>query len=87
MRVYVIGRDYQATEIDPGDVARRFLAWLAEDANTALTEVIQTWLWLPADSGGLGALAESAWDVALLRAEIISAWRPAPGGADGPVTR
>ena len=87
MRVYVIGRDYQATDIETGDVARRFLAWLADDANGALTEVIQTWLWLPADSGGLGALAESAWDVALLRAEVIMVWRAAPGDADGPVAR
>lgn len=87
MRVYVIGRDYQATDIETEDVARRFLAWLADDANGALTEVIQTWLWLPADSGGLGALAESAWDVALLRAEVIAVWRPAPGDAGGPVAR
>jgi hypothetical protein len=79
----MIGRDYQATDIDTGEVARRFLVWLADDANAALTEVIQTWLWLPTDSGGLGALAESAWDVALLRAEVIVAWRSGPGNADG----
>jgi hypothetical protein len=83
----LIGKDYQATDIDTGELARRFLAWLADDANTALTEVIQTWLWLPADSGGLGALAESVWDVALLRAAVIAVWRPTPGNADGPVAR
>ncbi len=87
MRVYLIGRDYQATDIDTGEAARRFMAWLTDDTNAALTEVIQTWLWLPADSGGLGALAESAWDVALLRAEVVAAWRPEPGNADGQVAR
>ncbi len=87
MRVYLIGRDYQATDIDTGEVARRFVAWLADDANAALTEVIQTWLCLPADSGGLGALAESAWDIALLRAEVVAVCRPASGNADGQVAR
>jgi hypothetical protein len=87
VRVYVIGRDYQATDIDTEELARRFVAWLADDANAALTEVIQTWLRLPADSGGLGALVESAWDVALLRAEVIAVWRPGPGDDDGPVAR
>jgi hypothetical protein len=87
VRVYMIGRDYQATDIDTGEVARRFLSWLADDANAALTEVIQTWLCQPPDSGGLEALAESAWDVAQLRAGVIAVWRPEPGDADGPVAR
>jgi hypothetical protein len=87
VRVYMIGRNYQASDIDTGDVARRFVTWLIDDANTALTEIIQTWLWLPADSGGLAALAESAWDLALLRAEVTGIWRPAQGDADGPVAR
>ena len=85
MRVYVIGRGYQATEIDTAEAARRFAAWLARDANPALTEVIQHWLWQPPDAGGLGALVESAWDVAVLRAEVVTACqrglaqRPADG--------
>ncbi len=81
MRVYVIGRDYQATEIDVADAAGRFMAWLVDSANPALTEVIQAWLWQPADAGGLGALAESMGDVALLRAELVAAWRDAGSGS------
>ena len=57
LRVYVIGRDYQATEIDTADAARRFMAWLTDAANPVLAEVIWTWLWQPLDAGGLGALA------------------------------
>lgn len=79
MRVYVIGRDCQATEIDVAEAARRFAAWLADAANPALTEVIQTWLWRPADAGGLGALAESPADIARLRAHITVTCEP---GAD-----
>jgi hypothetical protein len=76
LRVYVIGRDYQATEIDAGDAARRFMTWLlADEGNPALTEVIQSWLWQPPDAGGLGALAESGRDVAALRTEIAALWR------------
>lgn len=75
MRVYMIGRDYQATEIDTADAARRFTAWLAYGANPVLAEVIQTWLWQPLDAGGLGALAESDRDVAALRSEIAALWR------------
>lgn len=75
MRVYMIGKDYQATEIDPADAARRFTTWLADGANPVLAEVIQTWLWQPPDAGGLGALAESGRDVAALRTEIAALWR------------
>jgi hypothetical protein len=77
LRVYVIGRDYQATEIDAADAARRFIAWLADGANPVLAEVIQTWLWQPPDAGGLGALAESGRDVAALRIEIATLWQRA----------
>jgi len=80
VRVYVIGRDYQATEIDVADAARRFMAWLIDATNPALTEVIQAWLWQPADAGGLGALAESAGDVAALRAELVAGWHGAGSG-------
>ncbi len=38
LRVYVIGRVLQATETDTGEAARKFLAWLAEDAKTSPTE-------------------------------------------------
>jgi hypothetical protein len=77
VRVYVIGRDCQATEIDAADAARRFTAWLADGASPVLAEVIQTWLWQPPDAGGLGALAESGREVAALRAEIAALWRRA----------
>jgi hypothetical protein len=84
VRVYVIGRNYQATEIDVAEAARRFAAWLADAANPALTEVIQTWLLLPADAGGLGALAESPADITALRAHISVTCQP---GADSQETR
>ena len=74
MRVYVIGRDYKATEIDAADAARRFTAWLADGGNPLLAEVIRTWLWQPTDVGGLGALAESDSDVAALRTEVAALW-------------
>jgi len=73
----MIGRNYRGAEIDAADAARRFTAWLADDANPVLAEVIQTWLWQPPDAGGLGALAESDHDVAALRAEITALWRSA----------
>lgn len=72
MRVYVIGRNHQATEIDVADTARRFTGWLTDGTNPVLAEVIQTWLWQPPDAGGLGALAESDRDVAALRTEIAA---------------
>ena len=75
MRVYLIGRGYQAVEIGTADAARRFMNWLAETANPILGEVIQFWLWQPPDVGGLGALAESTNDVAMLRAEILASWK------------
>ena len=88
MRVYVIGRDYQATEIDAAEAARRFLAWLTDAANPALAKVIQTWLWQPPDAGGLGALAESDRDVAALRTEVTALWQRAlECGPDGRETR
>jgi hypothetical protein len=81
LRVYLIGRGYQATEIDPADAARRFLAWLARAGNPTLDRIIQTWLSQPPDLGGLGALAGSARDVAQLRAQVIASWQaPPPGG-------
>ena len=75
MRVYLIDRGYQSTEIDIAEAAHQFIDWLAGAANPVLNEIIQDWLWQPADAGGLGALAESAWDVALLRAEVTAAWQ------------
>ncbi len=64
-----------------GDAARGFLAWLAADANPVLTRIIQAWLWQPG-SGGLGVAPASAWDIALLRAEILAAWPPPPGSRE-----
>lgn len=82
LRVYVIGRVFQATETDTGKAARKFLAWLAEDANASLTELIQTWLWLPADAGGPGVLAESAGEIAALRAESAATLPSAPSNGE-----
>ena len=82
LRVYVIGRGYQATEIDPADAARRFLVWLGRAGNPTLDRMIQLWLSQPPDVGGLGALAESARDVAMLRALVTASW-PAEPPDDG----
>jgi hypothetical protein len=81
LRVYLIGRGYQAVEIGTADAAMQFIAWLAQAANPVLGEVIQTWLWQPPDAGGLGALAESARDVALLRDEVLTIWQDGHPGA------
>ena len=88
MRVYQIGRAYQPADIDTGDAAGRFLAWLADDAGPVLARVIRTWLMLPPDAGGLGALAESEADVSALQAEITARCRraqhaPGPDGRAG----
>jgi hypothetical protein len=79
LRVYLIKQNYQPADVDLVEVAGRFAVWLADDANPVLTEVIASWMWQPADAGGLGALAGSAWDVALLRAEITAAWHQGGG--------
>jgi hypothetical protein len=79
VRVYLIGRNYQPTEIDIAEATRRFLAWLADAANPALTDLVQIWMWRPPDSGGLGALAESPGDVARLRAQAAATWQHDPG--------
>jgi hypothetical protein len=75
LRVYLIGRGYQAVEVGTADAARRFMSWLAETANPVLSELIQFWLWQPPDAGGLGALVESTQDVAMLQAEILAPWQ------------
>lgn len=75
MRVCMIGRDYQATKIDAGDSARRFMVWFTDGANPVLAEAIRTWLWQPPDAGWLGALAGTGRDVAALRSGI-AALRP-----------
>jgi hypothetical protein len=75
LRGYVIGKDCQATEIDTANAAGRFTASLADGANLALAEAIQTWLSEPTDAGGLRTLAESGRDIASLRTEITALWR------------
>jgi hypothetical protein len=70
----MLERDCQPVDVDLATAARQFLAWLASDANPRLNELVQTWLSQPAETGGLRALAESAWDIAVLRAEITAAW-------------
>jgi hypothetical protein len=79
LRVYTIGWDYEATEIDAADAIRRFTAARRTDgANPVLAETIQTWLWPPRGVGGPGTLAESGRDVAALRTEAAALWRRAP---------
>jgi len=78
LRVYVIGRDYQVTEFDAADTARRLTAWLVDRANPVPGDAIETWLWQPPDAGGLGPLTESGQDVAAPRTEIATLWRRAP---------
>jgi hypothetical protein len=73
------GRSCRAAGTGMEDAAGRFLAWLADDASLALTRIIRAWLWLPASSGGPGALRASAWDVAQLRAGVLAAWAQVPG--------
>ena len=73
MDAHMTGKGCRAAGTGTGEAARRFLAWLAADANPALTGIIQAWLWQPC-SGGPGVLPASAWDVALLRAEILATW-------------
>jgi hypothetical protein len=74
VRVYMLEQDCQPVDIDLAQAATQILTWLASDANPLLNELVQRWLWQPAETGGLGALAESAWDIAMLRAEITATW-------------
>ena len=89
MHAHTTGQDRRAVVMNTGDAARNFLAWLAADANPALTRIIQAWLWLPACAGGPGELPVCAWDVARLRAEILAAWPQAlgPGAPHGRAAR
>lgn len=41
------GTGARAAGMDTPITANRFLAWLADDANPALTRLIQAWLWQP----------------------------------------
>ena len=75
MNERMTGTHLRAAGADRRDTAARFLAWLAADANPALTKIIQSWLCQR--RGAQGDLATTAWDVALLRAEVLAAWPPA----------
>src|ERR1039457_3810910 len=82
VHVHTTGQDCRATGMNTGEAARRFQAWLAADANPALTRIIQAWLWLPACAGGPGELPVCAWDVARLRGDPGGlAASPRPGSA------
>lgn len=83
MQARMTGQARRAAGIDTEEAARNFLAWLAADANPALTEIIQTWLWLPAHCGGPGALRVSPGDAARIRAEVLAAWPQAAGPRAG----
>jgi hypothetical protein len=85
--VYVIERNYQPSEIDAAEAASRFIGWLADAANPVLAELISCWLWGPPDSGGLGALAESAADITLLRGHVTAAWLRPGDRADRQASR
>jgi hypothetical protein len=74
MRVYLVNADHQPTEIDIADLAGRFSAWLADDANPVLSEIICGWLRQSPRHGGLGAVAGTVYDLALLRAEVVASW-------------
>ena len=74
MRVYLIDKDHQPTDIDVADLASRFSSWLTDDANAVLSEIIWGWLQQPPENGGLGALDGTIFDIALLRAEVIASW-------------
>jgi hypothetical protein len=78
LRVYVIGRDYQATEIDAADAARRFTAWVADGTNAVLAMAIRARQWQPRGAGGQGALAGSGREIATLRTRITVLGRHTP---------
>lgn len=86
MRVYMIGRDYQADGIDPGETAGRFAEWLSGWGNPVPDGVISTWLGRSADAGRLGAVAESMGDLAGLRAAVTRSWLRGQAGR-GPAGR
>jgi hypothetical protein len=74
LRVYLIDKDHQPTDIDVAELASRFSTWLTDDANSVLSEIIWGWLQQPPENGGLGALDGTIYDIALLRAEVIANW-------------
>ena len=74
MRVYLIDKDHQPTDIDVADLASQFSSWLTDDANYELSEIIWGWLQRSPENGGLGALGGAIYDIALLRAEVIASW-------------
>jgi hypothetical protein len=74
VRVYVIGKDTRATDIDTGEAARKFLAWLGDDGSPVLTRVIYSWMLDFARSSGLGALADTVGRSPRSVAADVLAW-------------
>ena len=72
-------RNVQPASTPAAGQARRFLAWLAEDGNPALTRLICAWLREPC--GAAESAPACAWDVAVLRAEILAPWPPGAASA------
>ena len=75
-------RNVQPASTPAAGQARRFAAWLAEDAGPALARLICAWLREPRGSAG-NALA-CVWDVSVLRAGILATWPPGAARAPAP---
>lgn len=74
MRIYVIGNDTRATDIDTGEAARKFLAWLCDDGSPELGKAIHAWMLDVARIAGLSALAQTAARDPREVAGIVLAW-------------
>jgi hypothetical protein len=72
-------RNVQPASTPAAGQARRFVAWLADDAGPALARLICAWLREPC--GSAGNAPECVWDVAVLRAEILATWPASAGHA------
>ena len=75
-------RNVQPASTPIAGQACRFLAWLAQDGNPALTRLIYAWLREP--RGSASNAPACAWDVAVLRAEILATWPPGAARAPAP---
>jgi len=75
-------RNVQPASTPGAGQARRFAAWLADDANPALTRLICAWLREP--RGSADSAPACAWDVAVLRAGILATWPPGAARAPAP---
>ena len=72
-------RNVQPASTPIAGQACRFLAWLAQDGNPALTRLIYAWLREP--RGSADSAPACVWDVAVLRAETLATWPASAGHA------